>query len=239
MERGEIVSQSCSRGTQLADSSVMVAFALIAFIVIAVWAYKVWLYPRPFWCANTDVEVDYFFNGLQVAAGKSPVNFVHPGTPIQYLSGLLSWLTHAQPADMQRIMNYGYGIGLVTTVLAMWLFLRASTSGLPGWVSVAVAASLFANPAALFYLTYFSGEMFLGAGGLLVFWSWWRALFEHDVPRPSRVILSGALVGFACAVKLVFIPLVAAGLLGYTVTAVHTTAVRSPRYAFSKPLWAC
>src|SRR3989338_1954636 len=103
MERGEIVSQSCSRGTQRADSSVMVAFALIAFIVIAVWAYKVWLYPRPFWCANTDVEVEYFFNGLQVAAGKSPVNFVHPGTPIQYLSGLLSWLTHAQPADMQLI----------------------------------------------------------------------------------------------------------------------------------------
>lgn len=48
--------------------------ALALLPVVGLWVWKVFLRPRPFWVHYFDPDTSYFYEGLRILSGSSPLN---------------------------------------------------------------------------------------------------------------------------------------------------------------------
>ncbi len=215
----------------------LAALAVAAGAVTVVWLVKVVLMPRPFWAfVAGDGEVDFFFNALLLAGGHRPATAFHPGTPVQLLGAGMAAVLGSRPAAIQRFLTAGYVVGLAGSLAAMALLTLTVLRGVPGLLATGVLLSYWASPSALTYLTQWGAYMFHLPVGILALVAI-LAVARSGATRP-RVFAAGALVGFACAVQMLFVPLVVAGAAAVAVAVLATTSpdAGAPARAWERPV---
>lgn len=203
-------------------------FAVVAGLLSGLWAYKMLLHPRPFWAAETDLEMDFFFRSLRFAAGHPAFMTLHPGTPVELLGALIITVFRTQPQDIQRFLAIGYWVGLAATLVALGVTAKGPSRALPVWLGTAVLAAPFVNDASLIYLGYWGSEMLLVPGGLIAWWALWRASLGRTPLHPRAVATAGVLCGLLCAIKIIYIPLVVAATVGFALAGAAAVAYQQP-----------
>jgi hypothetical protein len=164
--------------------------------------------PRPYYITEMDFEQDYYYNSRMIAEGI-PLNYHHPGTPIYYLGNLLFYILGTDPSRAQVFFHWGYLIVAAATAFSLVLFSRMLLRGLPTSVSVLILATIVVWPPFLTYSNYFGSDSFIVAAGLPTVTLFWKKLesFEKNV---ALGILCGIGIGLCLAIKMTFLPLVAA-----------------------------
>jgi hypothetical protein len=199
-------------GRDLRSDAVCLATALLPVLVSAGW--KAFVRPRPFWAFFYDPESFYFHDGLRLLHGHPPLDYTHPGTPVQALSALVALATaatHVTPERFDAFRGAAYCLGWALQLLGAIALLRTVLTGLPATLRIAALVTYFLAAKSLEYETVWSPELLYFAVGTLALAATWRALDRRfDF---STSLAAGAAVGLACAVKFLFLPWVLAACL--------------------------
>jgi hypothetical protein len=186
--------------------------ALVPVLGSATW--KAFVRPRPFWAQFYDPETFYFHDGLRLLDGQPPLDFTHPGTPVQALTALVALATgatSAMPELLDRFRAAAYILAWALQLVGAFVLLRTVLARLPIPARIAALLTYFLAATSLEYQTVWSPELLFFPAGAIALAAAWRALGRGFDFGSS--LLAGAAVGLACAVKFLFLPwLIAAGL---------------------------
>ena len=209
-----------------------IALALVGLL----WIYKVLIERRPFWVTAGDGELVFYFSSLAILTGHRPLNVSHPGTPLHFLGAAIGKVLHAGPTTVviEPFLLVGYVIGLLATAAALAGLASITSKKIPAWAAAAVLLSYFTHPSALFFLTQWVSYMFHLPLGLLGLWCLWRCLRRIRQPNPIQIIAAGFVVGLACSVQMVFLPIIAAGVVAFSIGFWAARSVK-PKPAASPP----
>ena len=185
---------------------VLLAVAFLPAIASAV--FKVFVHPRPFWVYYYDPETFYFHDGLRILSGQAPLDFTNPGTPLQLVSAAIASLTGGLPDDFDRFRVTGYCLAWAVQLLAGWGLLRTVLVNLSAPLRITALATYFVCAQTLEYQAVWSPELWFLPVGAMATIAIWHALSRFFDDRSA--LAAGATVGLACALKLVFLPWVAA-----------------------------
>lgn len=195
-------------------------FWIAAGVVFGVWFCKVVLEPSPFWIGiGGDGELVCYFNSLAIATGHRPPSVLHPGTPLQLLGAILIKIFHVGSGNIQLFLNIGHVIGLLATLGALALLASLMAQEIPLLVGTAVLLSYFLHPSSWLQLTQWESYLFhlsLTAAGL---WGVWHNLKQIEHPNVLQVMGAGLIIGLACSVHLILMPLIPAGIIALTIGA--------------------
>jgi hypothetical protein len=196
----------------LRSDALCLALAFLPVLASATW--KAFIRPRPFWAFFYDPESFYFHDGLRLLHGEAPLDVTHPGTPVQALSALLALstgATGATPEGFDRFRAAAYCLAWGLQLLGAVVLLRTVLARVPMPLRVVALLTYFLSAKSLEYETVWSPEIVFFAVGALAIAAVWRAAGRDFDFRSS--VATGAAIGLACAVKLLFLPwLLAAGV---------------------------
>lgn len=213
------------------DACRIIVATLLAMVVMSVSVTFVFLSPRPYGVEITDSENDYYYNGTLIVRGYPPNGIHHPGTPIQYLSALLIQTVGGGIENTQNVLNAGRLLAGIVLALSVAVFICMLPRGTPASVALLVGAVAVACPPLLSQLDYFGPDPFVVAAALTAIVLLWRETLEHEMLRQRTLVLSGAFLGLACAIKVTALPLTVTAILA--VTAMLWKPVRGKRLSWS------
>lgn len=176
------------------------------------WFFKVVVEPRPFWAFYYDPELLYYFEGLGLLRGSSPLTFDRPGVPVQLASAALAAVLGRSPTNVDPFRLASYILTLLLALGAIALLWRTLLSGLPVALRVAGVWLVFLAPAALEYVAVWSPEaLYLPIGALAM--AALARLEGRVTERAERgaVARFGAAIGLAVSLKFTFLAWVPAG----------------------------
>lgn len=190
---------------------------IVLALLAAIWCYKVVLNPRPFWISQVgDGEVVCYFNSMAMSHGHRPPNAMHPGTPFFAAGAPLVKLLGNSPMSIERFLPVGYLIGLLAVIAGIVGLTRLLPVGLPGITAGGILLSYWILPSALGMWPIWVSYMFELPLGCCALWVLWKGLKKINAPNPAELLLGGFTAGLLCAVHLLFIPLILAGLAGWS-----------------------
>jgi hypothetical protein len=182
------------------------------------------VFPRPYYVTEMDFEQDYYYNARMISEGI-PLNVHHPGTPIYYLGHLLLSLTGSDPDASQLFFTLGYFLVAVATSASLYFFARLLFQGVPPSISLLSLVSIVVWPSFLTYSNYFGSDSFIVAAGLPTVALFWKTLERFDDHKTVELALCGIGIGLCLAIKMSFLPLAAALLVGNVVHAFLSVSV--------------
>lgn len=223
-----------------------VSAAIALLPVVAEWIWKTVIHPQPWWVHYYDPETSFFYEGLRIASGHSPVNIDNPATPLQLVSAAISLVTGPSPLSFPRFIVIAHVFGLLLTIAGVFLLAHTLLRDVPPLLAVTAIWTWFMAPQALEYQLVWCGEMFFFGFGAAALAGVASSLVNPADTR--RDALAGAAIGVLIAVKFVFVAWIGALCVAYLFARVRpvfrslvatasaavaffiTTAVAWPRY---------
>jgi hypothetical protein len=198
------VQESSDRG----EAALGAGFAVLPLAID--WAYKAVVHPRPFWAFYYDPEAIYFYDGLRLLRGETPVNVDNPATLVQLLSAAILAPLRRSPFAVDAFRNAAYVVALALSALGVFVLMRTVLRDAPILLRLAAVWSYLSFPAVLEYNTVWSPDMLylaVGSVGLAAAWAYFRRRSTR------RAALFGAAIGFCVALKFTFLVWIVAMLL--------------------------
>ena len=204
----------------MAERKRMTVAFILAIAVFSIPIAFTYVAPRPYGVQVTDVETDYYYNGLLLVHGY-PLNgenhFHHPGTPIQILTAFLIRVIGDGPEHTQTILNAGRIFMGIVIALSFTLFVFLLPKGTPASVTLFMGTIIIIAPPLISQLDYFGVDPFLIAPTLIALTLLWKEISEQKTPREEILVLSGFLFGLASAVKLTAMPVAVSMFLAISI----------------------
>lgn len=196
--------------TKLSRGILAVGLALIVFSTSCSFAF---LKPRPYGIQETDLENAYYYEGLLIARGEEPSYNPHPGTPIQYLMGLVIHWVGDDIRQTQEVLNVGYILVGLFNAAAIALFVLFLPSAVSVAAALLAATTIIIFPSFLSHLNYVGGDSFILVPTLPAIVLLWSGILGHRRLTMSLLIVAGALLGLGSAIKLTVAPMALAFFL--------------------------
>ncbi|RME59107.1 hypothetical protein D6779_05060 [Candidatus Parcubacteria bacterium] len=173
-----------------------------------------WVYPRPYYLQPADLEQDYYYNSRLILSGLPPKGVHHPGTPVHYLGAAILSFVGTDISRAQTFFDIGYLTIGIFSALGLGMLARVVLVNYPLSISVCALALLVVHPAFLSYSNQFGADAFIVPVGTMLLAALWKAIEQSGSERYSRRwwFIGAMLAGLALAIKLTFLPVVAAML---------------------------
>jgi hypothetical protein len=178
-------------------------------VVLGFVCYTTFVAPRPYYVTDIDSEQDYYYNA-QMAASHLALSVHHPGTPVHQLGRVILTVVGPELERTQQFLDVAYLIAALASVIAIATFMRLVMRDEPFGASLLALACIVAWPPFLTYLNNFGTDSFIVAAGLPTL-AWFWASLDQPIGRARRaLIFAGVGLGLCLAVKMTFVPVVAA-----------------------------
>ncbi|MBN1129552.1 MAG: hypothetical protein JXA71_11225 [Chitinispirillaceae bacterium] len=198
--------------------TVVIVLCIIAISAIAVGMAR--NARGPGWLShNLDPDYSYLLNALNFAKLQSAGHYDHPGTPVQLIGAVTVRAAHlfgnkgrAIDRDVcerpEYFLGCMYGVFFALVLCALGMAAaRMYTSGGSAAVTLLVAGMFIASPTLLVEATRVTPEPILIVTALLLQIALLFSAQKGSVGYRDALLLA-AVVGFGCAVKITFLPLV-------------------------------
>ncbi len=119
--------------------------------------------------------------------------------------------------NVQQFLTFGYIVSLIVTLLALAYLAFRTLRGMPLFLAIALLLTPFVAPPIQGALVFWGSPIFVLPLGISTFAALWWSLRTSGEGWQSRALLASAVGGLASTVWTVFLPVVAAGLLGHVV----------------------
>jgi hypothetical protein len=174
------------------------------------------IHLRPYYCWQTDVESDYYYNAKLIHAGKLPLSTLHPGTPVQYISAGIMAITGDAPRIAQSYFNISYIIlallqSLLIAFFARKVYRHFGNNYLLAFICLML---ILAAPSFYTFLLYLSPEnlsFILSWIALLYFWIY------LDNTKLQNLVYAFVFLGISLTVKFSVLPILISMLLVFAV----------------------